>query len=87
MRYVIVACLFALAAGVTVDLGLLIVTADDPVESLDPHDAAIQVRVPEHALRKLQLVTRDFLQDLVDGFTGAYREQLQRRFPTKPLPQ
>jgi hypothetical protein len=87
MRYVIVACLFALAAGVAVDLGLLILTADDPVESFDPHDAAIQVRVPERALRKLQLVTRDFLQDLLDGFTGAYREQLQRRFPAEPLPQ
>lgn len=87
MRYVIVACLLAIAAGVAVDLGLLMVTAGDPVESFDPLDAATEPPVAANALRKLQTVTRDFFQDLLDGFTGAYREQMRRRFPTEPLPQ
>ena len=87
MRYVILACMCAIAVGIAVDLGLLMVTSGDPVESFDPRDAAAESLVAENALRKLQIVTRDFLQDLIDGFTGAYREQIQRRFPTAPLPQ
>jgi hypothetical protein len=87
MRYVILACIIAFALGIAVDLGLLIVTADDPVESFDPHDAATEFRVPENALRRLQIVTRNFLQDLIDEFTAPYREQMQRRVPTEPLAQ
>jgi hypothetical protein len=63
------------------------VTAGDPVEFFDPRDAAAESLIADNALRKLQVVTRDVLQDLLDGFTGAYREQIRRRFPTEPPPQ
>jgi hypothetical protein len=84
MRYVLLACLIAL--GLAFDLGLLLATANDPLEDVALHDSAAPVTAPDISFRAIRIAAREFVRDLFDGFAAPYREVLRRQLPPEPLP-
>jgi hypothetical protein len=76
MRYVLLACLLALALAF--DLGVLIATSDDSFGSFDPYHPATLLPIVASHLHDLQSHVRRHVTELVDAVVAPYRAQIRR---------
>ncbi len=85
MRYVILACLLGLT--IALDLAVFIASSDEAFESFDPHHPSTLLPIVAGRCRAASVAASQLLRDLLEGFTGPYRERLERTSPPDPPPQ
>lgn len=85
MRYILVACLLALA--VAFDLGVLITTSDDSLGSFDPYYPSSLFPILAGHVQDLQSRMRLCVNDLVDAVIAPYRTQFRHRTADLSEPQ
>jgi len=85
MRYILLACLLALA--VAFDLGVLIATSDDSFGSFDPYHPSSLFPIVAGHVQELQSRVRVCVTDLLDTVIAPYRTQLRHGSADPSEPQ
>jgi hypothetical protein len=85
MRYILLACLLALALAL--ELGALVATSDDSFGSFDPYHPATLFPIVASHVEDLQSRVRLRVGELVDTVIAPYRMQIRHESVDQSEPQ